>query len=290
MKLGRTLYRYWAALLFLAVVLQIGLAGYGAFYTAGKVEDEAPIVTHDEFENGWNLHAGLARAPCSAAILLVVRAHRPRRAPVVDARRGACGAIRRCRWRLPRSAPSTAFVGAFHPINALVILGLSGLWLAQRGRSPTSDRSSARCAACASPIVGSGPAGFYAAASLLGRSAPRWTCSTGCRRRGASSAWALRPTIRTSRRSRARSRRPRARPAIASSATSRSDATSRTTDLAGLYDAVIYAFGAQTDRHARRSLARSSMARGRRRSSSPGTTATPISRISPSTCLSSASS
>ena len=62
----RTLYRYWAALLFLAVVLQVGLAGYGAFYTAGKAEDEGSIVTHDEFESGWNLHSALAGASCSA--------------------------------------------------------------------------------------------------------------------------------------------------------------------------------------------------------------------------------
>ena len=33
-----TVYRYWAWLVF-AVAVQVGFAGYGAFYTANKVED-----------------------------------------------------------------------------------------------------------------------------------------------------------------------------------------------------------------------------------------------------------
>ena len=53
-------------------------------------------------------------------------------------------------------------------------------------------------------------------------------------------------------------------------------------ELLRLYDAVVYSVGAQTDR-ALGSPARISPAPGRPRRSSPGTTATPTSRISPST-------
>ena len=110
-------------------------------------------------------------------------------------------------------------------------------------------------------VVGSGPAGFYAAARAA-RERParsRSTCSTGCRRRGGSSGSASRPTTRTSSPSRARSRRPPRSPASASSATSRSAGTSTHDELRELYDAVVYSVGAQTDRrlgHPRRGPAR----------------------------------
>ena len=38
-----TVYRWWAAILTLAVVVQIGLAGYGAFNSAEKIEDNDSI-------------------------------------------------------------------------------------------------------------------------------------------------------------------------------------------------------------------------------------------------------
>ena len=100
-------------------------------------------------------------------------------------------------------------------------------------------------------VVGSGPAGFYAAGPPArergagGRGRPDRAAADA---RGGSSGSASRPTTRTSRRSRARSRRsPRGR-ASASSATSRSAATCRTRSSLEHYDAVVYAVGAQTDR------------------------------------------
>ena len=35
----QALYKWWSGLLLVAVVLQIGFAGYGAFYVANKVDD-----------------------------------------------------------------------------------------------------------------------------------------------------------------------------------------------------------------------------------------------------------
>ncbi len=127
MKLGRTLYRYWAALLFLAVVLQIGLAGYGAFYTAGKAEDEGSIVTHDEFETGWNLHSGVGWGVVLGGVILLVFALLARVGRPWSMLAAALAALFVLQVALAEIGFGTAFVGAFHPINALVILGLSGL-------------------------------------------------------------------------------------------------------------------------------------------------------------------
>ena len=52
----QTLYRYWAWIVFAAVCLQVGFAGYGAFYVANAVDDGT--VDEDKFMDGFGLHAG----------------------------------------------------------------------------------------------------------------------------------------------------------------------------------------------------------------------------------------
>ncbi len=41
-----------------AIVVQIGLAGYGAFYAAHKLEDEGSTINDETFMDGFGLHAG----------------------------------------------------------------------------------------------------------------------------------------------------------------------------------------------------------------------------------------
>ena len=43
----------WAMILFVAIVVQIGLAGYGAFYAANKLEDEGSTIDEDVFFDGF---------------------------------------------------------------------------------------------------------------------------------------------------------------------------------------------------------------------------------------------
>ena len=99
-------------------------------------------------------------------------------------------------------------------------------------------------------VVGSGPAGFYAAGALLDADA----AGRGRHDRAAADAVGPRAPRRRARPSEAEDRLARVRAdrrrsrASASSATSRSDAISRTPTCVRLYDAVVYAVGAQTDR------------------------------------------
>ena len=101
------------------------------------------------------------------------------------------------------------------------------------GRPFESGRAHCRSASTDSPpmtddapiriaVIGSGPAGFYAAGHLLkdARAASRSTCSSACPRRGGSCARAWPPTTRRSSRSPASTRRPPPTPAFATSATS----------------------------------------------------------------------
>ena len=51
-------YKYLAGLVFLAVIVQIGFAGYGAFWSRSDVDDGP--VNEDRFEDVFGLHAGSA--------------------------------------------------------------------------------------------------------------------------------------------------------------------------------------------------------------------------------------
>ena len=48
----RTFYWAWSMILFAAIIVQIGLSGYGAFYAANKLEDEGSTIDEDVFFDG----------------------------------------------------------------------------------------------------------------------------------------------------------------------------------------------------------------------------------------------
>ena len=54
----RTIYWVWSMLLFAAIVLQVGFAGYGAFYAAHKLDDEGSTIDDDVFLDGFGIHVG----------------------------------------------------------------------------------------------------------------------------------------------------------------------------------------------------------------------------------------
>ena len=54
------------------VVLQIGFAGYGAFYAAHKLEDEGSSITDKTFQDGFGLHAGFGYLVILAGLVLMI--------------------------------------------------------------------------------------------------------------------------------------------------------------------------------------------------------------------------
>ena len=52
----QTLYKWWAGLMLVAVVLQIGFAGYGAFFVASKLDDDGKTIDEDKFMDGFGIH------------------------------------------------------------------------------------------------------------------------------------------------------------------------------------------------------------------------------------------
>jgi hypothetical protein len=121
------MYRYWAAVIFLGVLAQIGAAGYGAFYVAKHADDEGETLTHHQFEHGWDFHSGFGYLVVIGMLILLAlgllgRLGRPLIWwPLALAVAGILQIV----WaEVGRSVPGLGFL---HPLNALVIFGLSGL-------------------------------------------------------------------------------------------------------------------------------------------------------------------
>src|SRR5262245_44566575 len=117
-------------ILFAMVIVQIGLAGYGAFYSASKLEDEGSTIDEDVFFDGFGFHALFGYLVILAGLIFMVI--------------GLIAGIGR--WRLGRHGLLFLLLflqfwlailgfgvpfpfGFLHPVNAVLIAGISG-WVA----------------------------------------------------------------------------------------------------------------------------------------------------------------
>ena len=138
----QTVYRFWTAIVFLAVVVQVGFAGYGAFDVA-KTVDEGTVNT-DQFEDSFGLHIGFGYLVVLTGLILLVLALVARRG---RREAGALLGLLVLQVLLAWFGFEVPVIGFFHPVNALLIFGLSG-WIARtawRGR-PTMPAAPATVA------------------------------------------------------------------------------------------------------------------------------------------------
>ena len=144
-----TLYRWWAAIVFLAVLVQVGLAGYGAFHAVDKADDDGQ-VTKKTVEDGFDLHAGIGYLLVIAVLLLLLLAF-------LSARdRSAGSEDRRVRWSgialgllvlqvlLAWLGSAVAGLGFLHPINALAIFAVTGMLAHRAWRGAMGVRPATR--------------------------------------------------------------------------------------------------------------------------------------------------
>jgi len=125
-KVFRATYRFWVSILFVAVVVQIGAAGFGAFYADSKVGGDAGSVSQKQFDHGFGVHIALGYIIFLASLLLFLLA--------LAARLGRKGVLLTLvlpllvfvQIVLARVGANTPGVGALHPVNAVAILGLVG--------------------------------------------------------------------------------------------------------------------------------------------------------------------
>jgi len=132
-------FRIWASLISLAIIVQVGLAAYGAFNAVDKSDDNGTIGK-TAVSDGFNAHTALGYIILLAALILLVLAY---------AGRGT-GSPGRLRWSglilgllvvqvlLAWAGDATQWLGVLHGMNALAIAGFAGNlagreWAAFRG-------------------------------------------------------------------------------------------------------------------------------------------------------------
>src|SRR5262249_61998377 len=100
----KAVYRWWATWVFVAIIVQVGLAGYGAFYAGHKTDNDG-VVNADTFDHGFGAHIiwGYLGVGLSIIILVVI---------------GLIGGIGR--WRLGRQG---ILLGLFFLQVALAWIG-----------------------------------------------------------------------------------------------------------------------------------------------------------------------
>ena len=121
-------YKFWASLMALAVVVQIGLVGVGAFHAA-KESDKHKTITDDTFGSWFAPHIALGYLLVPAALVLVILALVTRGGRI----KRSLLAVGLFIVQVPLAwlAYGVPALGFLHPINALLILGTMG-WIAHR--------------------------------------------------------------------------------------------------------------------------------------------------------------
>jgi hypothetical protein len=128
MQALRFLYRLGAAILFAVVLVQIGAAGYGAFYAAHKLEHKTskPLSYHG-FDHGFSFHKGLGYGVFLVAVVVfaLALASRLGRARVLTAL--AAPVLVAITIILAWGGESAPVAGIFHPLLALGVFAVTGM-------------------------------------------------------------------------------------------------------------------------------------------------------------------
>jgi Family of unknown function (DUF6220) len=124
----QTAYRYWVTIIFIAVIVQVSFAGYGAFSVANDVDEGT--VGEDRFEDVFGLHAGLGYPILLAALILLVIALIARLGKRRVWHTAGLFGLLVLQVLLAWFGFEVPAIGALHPVNALAIFTLSG-WLAR---------------------------------------------------------------------------------------------------------------------------------------------------------------
>jgi heme A synthase len=122
----RAVFRWWSAILIAAVLVQIGFAGYGAFYAVDKADNAPKMVTSDQVDHGFAPHQfgylvillGILLVP----IAFAAKVDRTRRRMSI-----VIAVLLILQFVLAILGWAWAPLGFLHPLNALAIAAVTGM-------------------------------------------------------------------------------------------------------------------------------------------------------------------
>ena len=132
-----TTFKYLTSLVFLAVVVQVGFAGYGAFNAIDKA-DKGKTVTKKTIENGFDPHGALGTIVLVLILALVLTAAIGRLGPLYAKLSTGLLVLGLLQLLFAYLGTKSAPLGFLHGINALAIYALAGL-LAHRAWTQRPD-------------------------------------------------------------------------------------------------------------------------------------------------------
>jgi hypothetical protein len=118
----RTAFRIVASLASLSVIVQVGMAGYGAFNAVDKADDNGSVSKH-AVENGFDPHGLVGTIVLVLLLILLIVALVARYKIRIAAIVFGLGIVQ---LLLAWGASNAAWVGFFHGVNALAIAGVAG--------------------------------------------------------------------------------------------------------------------------------------------------------------------
>ena len=121
-----TTFKYLTSLVFLAVVVQVGFAGYGAFNAIDKA-DKGKTVTKKTIENGFDPHGALGTIVLVLILALVLTAAIGRLGPLYAKLSTGLLVLGLLQLLFAYLGTKSAPIGFLHGINALAIYALAGL-------------------------------------------------------------------------------------------------------------------------------------------------------------------
>jgi hypothetical protein len=126
-------YRWLATVLFVAVVVQVGAAGYGIFNAVKKADDDGS-VTKKSIEDGFGLHAALGTFIIIAMIVLLIVTAAGRLGRTKLRWTGILALLGVAQMIFAWIGGSVPALGFLHPLNALGIAALTGIMASRATR------------------------------------------------------------------------------------------------------------------------------------------------------------
>jgi hypothetical protein len=151
---ARTIYRYWITLIWLAVVVQIMAAAYGAFYAADKLSsqsgpDEQRTISETVFDHGFNVHSALGYLIFLAALVLLVIAAFARLGKRGIWLAAAVPIAVAVQIVLAWASEGQHGIGVLHGLNALFIFALTGYLTGEAWRAHRASHAASATAPAA---------------------------------------------------------------------------------------------------------------------------------------------
>jgi len=134
------------------VVLQIGFAGYGAFYATEKLSDEGSTITDKTFEDGFGLHIGFGYLVFLAGVVLLILGLIAGVGRWRLGKHGLLALLLFVQIQLAWIGGGVPAIGALHPLNAFLILGLA-IAIVWEGWNARKTRTSEAAAPAPAPAT-----------------------------------------------------------------------------------------------------------------------------------------